>query len=73
MYLVGLGIVGDTFNGIDSLTSILSSIGSRKNERYLVSILLNAPLAGRICNSWATESLMTALVGYTRYCENSRE
>ena len=62
------GIVCDTFNGIDRMTSIPSGFGSGKNERYLVSILWNAPLAGRICNSWATESLMIALVGYTRYC-----
>ena len=38
----GIGI----FNGTDWVTSVLPSIGSLKNERYQVSVLLNAPVAG---------------------------
>ena len=48
---VGMGTEVDTFTGTDRMTSVLPGISSLKNERYLVSILLNAPLAGRVRNS----------------------
>ena len=46
---IGVGTADDSFNGTESMMQVIPSIDSLKNKRYLVSILLNTPVASRIC------------------------
>ena len=44
-FAIVMGTEVGTFNGTDLINSVLPSIGSLKNERCQVSVLLNAPVA----------------------------
>ena len=48
---VGMSTDVDTFIRTERIMSVLVGIGSLKNERCLVSIRLNAPVAGRVRNN----------------------
>ena len=51
-----MGTEIDTFTGTDRMTSVVPGISSLKNERYLLSILLNAP--------WPVATVTVRLTGY---------